>query len=131
MNVPSLPVRRTPAARAGAQAGALTPGELLPAMLREARRYQLVLAAIFAAIAITALLVGLFLLPRKYIVTTSVLAQESDIIQPLLENRAVSTRAVDRAGLARQVVFGHKVMEKLLAVAAGWTRSPRPCRKSG
>lgn len=119
MNVPTLPVRRSPAARAGAQAGALTPGELLPAMLREAQRYQLVLAAIFAAIAITALLVGMFLLPRKYIVTTSVLAQESDIIQPLLENRAVSTRAVDRAGLARQVVFGHKVMEKLLAVG-GW-----------
>lgn len=119
MNVPSLPVRRSPAARAGAQAGALTPGELLPAMLREGRRYMPVLAAIFAAIAVLALLVGLFLLPRKYIVTTSVLAQESDIIQPLLENRAVSTRAVDRAGLARQVVFGRKVMSRLLAVG-GW-----------
>lgn len=119
MNTPSLPVRRSPAARSGVQAGALTPGELLPAMLREARRYQLVLASIFAAIAVVALLAGLFLLPRKYIVTTSVLAQESDIIQPLLENRAVSTRAVDRAGLARQVVFGRKVMSRLLAIG-GW-----------
>ena len=72
--------------RNGVQPGALTPGELLPAMLREAPRYQLVIASIFAAIAVVALLAGLFLLPRKYIVTTSVLAQESDIIQPLLEN---------------------------------------------
>lgn len=119
MTTPSLPVRRSAAARNGVQPGALTPGELLPAMLREARRHQLVIASIFAAIAVVALLAGLFLLPRKYIVTTSVLAQESDIIQPLLENRAVSTRAVDRAGLARQVVFGRKVMSRLLAIG-GW-----------
>ncbi len=108
----SLPVRRTPGARAGAQSAqsGLVPSELIPALLHEARHYQLVLVSIFAAIALIALLVGLFLLPRKYVASTSVLAQESDILQPLLENRAVSTQAVDRAGLARQVVFGRKVM---------------------
>lgn len=106
--------------RAGAPAqAALTPGELIPILLHEARRYQLVLVSIFAAIAILALLTGLFLLPRKYVASTSVLAQESDILQPLLENRAVSTQAVDRAGLARQVVFSPKVMRQLLAIG-GW-----------
>ena len=117
----SLPVRRSPAARAGAQGSqtGLAPSELIPALLHEARHYQLVLVSLFAAIAVIALLVGLFLLPRKYVATTSVLAQESDIIQPLLEDRAVSTRAVDRAGLARQVVFGRKVMSQILAVG-GW-----------
>ena len=50
MTTPSLPVRRSAAARNGVQPGALTPGELLPAMLREARRHQLVIASIFAAI---------------------------------------------------------------------------------
>lgn len=121
MSTTSLPVRRTPGARAGGQGtpSALTPNELLPALLHEARRYQLVLVSIFAAIALIALLVGLFLLPRKYVASTSVLAQESDILQPLLENRAVSTQAVDRAGLARQVVFGRKVMGEILAVG-GW-----------
>jgi polysaccharide chain length determinant protein (PEP-CTERM system associated) len=104
----------------GAQAQAtLAPSELIPILLHEARRYQLVLVSIFAAIALIALVVGLFLLPRKYVSTTSVLAQESDILQPLLENRAVSTQAVDRAGLARQVVFSPKVMRQLLAIG-GW-----------
>ena len=121
MSTTSLPVRRTPGARAGAHGAqsALAPNELLPALLHEARRYQLVLVSIFAAIALIALLVGLFLLPRKYVASTSVLAQESDILQPLLENRAVSTQAVDRAGLARQVVFGRKVMGEILTVG-GW-----------
>jgi polysaccharide chain length determinant protein (PEP-CTERM system associated) len=121
MSTPSLPVRRTMAARAGAQAtqNGLNPNDLAMALLREGRRYQLVLASIFAGIALVALLAGLFLLPRKYTVSTSVLAQESDIIQPLLEDRAHATRAVDRAGLARTVVFGRRVMDQVL-VAGGW-----------
>jgi polysaccharide chain length determinant protein (PEP-CTERM system associated) len=121
MSTPSLPVRRTMAARAGAQAtqNGLNPNDLAMALLREGRRYQLVLASIFAGIAVVALLAGLFLLPRKYTVSTSVLAQESDIIQPLLEDRAHATRAVDRAGLARTVVFGRRVMDQVL-VAGGW-----------
>lgn len=121
MNAPTLPVRRSATARAGAQPSqaGLNPNDLLMAMLREGRRYQLVLASIFAGIALVALLVGLFLLPRKYTASTSVLAQESDIIQPLLENRAHATRAIDRAGLARTVVFGRKVMSQVL-VAGGW-----------
>jgi polysaccharide chain length determinant protein (PEP-CTERM system associated) len=118
MNTP-LPARRT-SVRPGAPAqAALTPRELIPILLHEARRYQLVLVSIFAAIAVIALLAGLFLLPRKYVSSTSVLAQESDILQPLLENRAVSTQAIDRAGLARQVVFSPKVMAQLLAIG-GW-----------
>ncbi|GAA4785056.1 XrtA system polysaccharide chain length determinant [Lysobacter hankyongensis] len=121
MSAPMLPLRRTPAARAGAQgaSSALAPNELIPALLHEARRYQLVLVSIFAVIALLALLAGLFLLPRKYVASTSVLAQESDIIQPLLENRAHATRAVDRAGLARTVVFGRRVMSQVLE-AGGW-----------
>lgn len=122
MSNPSLPSRRTAPARAGAQAqAALAPRELIPILLHEARRYQLVLVSIFAAIALITLLVGLFLLPRKYVASTSVLAQQSDILQPLLENRAVSTQAVDRAGLARQVVFSPKIMHRILALG-GWLK---------
>ena len=126
MNAP-LPARRTSAARAGAptQTG-LAPSDLIPILLHEARRFQLVLTSIFAVIALLALLVGLFLLPRKYEASTSVLAQESDILQPLLENRAVSTQAVDRAGLARQVVFGRKVMTRILAVGGWMDEKPSP-----
>jgi polysaccharide chain length determinant protein (PEP-CTERM system associated) len=126
MNAP-LPARRTPTGRAGAPAQTeIGLGDLIPILLHEARRYQVVLASIFAAIALIALLIGLFLLPRKYVATTSVLAQESDILQPLLENRAVSTQAVDRAGLARQVVFSPKVMRQLLAIGGWMEEKPSP-----
>ena len=121
MNMPAHPPRRAPVPRGAppAQSGGLAIDDLLTSMLREGRRYQHVLVAIFAVIALIALLFGLFVLPRKYVATTSVLAQESGIIQPLLQNRAETTRAVDRAGLARQVVFGHKVMTEILRIG-GW-----------
>lgn len=122
----SLPVRRTSSPRAAPAAGGPSPIELVPILLHEARRYQVVLVSIFAVIALIVLLAGLFLLPRKYTVSTSVLAQESDIIQPLLENRAVSTEAVDRAGLARQVVFGRKVMEQILQTGGWMEGRPSP-----
>lgn len=117
MNPIALPARRG-AGNAGAQ-NALAPNELAPLLWQEARRYHVVLATIFAAIALLVLLAGLFVLPQRYTASTTILAQESDIIQPLLEGRAVSTEVVDRAGIARQVVYGQKVMQGLLQ-AGGW-----------
>ncbi len=122
MNAP-LPARRTPNGRASAQTkGTIGLGDLVPILLHEARRYQVAMAAIFAVIALIALGIGLFMLPRKYMATTSVIAQESDILQPLLANRAVSTQAVDRTGLAKQVIFSPKVMHQLLEIG-GWMKA--------
>ena len=41
--------------------------------------------------------------------STTILAQKSDIIQPLLEGRAVSTGVADRVSIAKQVIFSRKV----------------------
>lgn len=100
----------------------LSPGELATILLKEGRRRMLVLCATFAALAFLTLLVGLFVLPKNYSVSTTILAQESDIIQPLLEGRAVSTGVADRAGIARQVVYSRKVLQEILKVG-GWLDS--------
>jgi len=120
-----------PGRRAGT-AGAnepLQPQEMLLVLLDEARRHHLLLAVGFAAIALATLLAGWFLLPRTYASSTTILAQESDIIQPLLEGRAVATGVTDRAGMARQVVFSRKVMDSVLA-AGGWLEGePSPVER--
>ena len=113
----SPPPRRRSTGQGGNES--LQPQEILLMLLGEARRHHLLLAAGFTAIALATLLAGWFLLPRTYASTTTILAQESDIIQPLLEGRAVATGVTDRAGMARQVVFSRKVMDSVLA-AGGW-----------
>ncbi len=94
--------------------------QLVPVLLREMRRHGVAMALIFAIIAILALAVGLAV-PRKYASATTILAQGSDIIQPLLEGRAVATEVSDRAGLARQVIFSRRVMSMILD-KGGWLK---------
>lgn len=100
---------------------ALSPPELVAAMVSEGRRRLLSLTGLFALIAVATLLGGMFLLPYKYQSSTSILVQNSDIIGPLLEGRAVPTDVTDRAGIARQVVYSRKVLEGALE-AGGWSQ---------
>ena len=60
------------------------------------------LATVFALIALGALVFGM-LLPKKYNSSTTILVEESNIIQPLMEGRAVPTSVVRprRASRAR------------------------------
>lgn len=95
-----------------------TTAELVSTLFREARRYRILMALLFAVIAMSALVVGM-LWDKTYSASTTIIAQSSDIIQPLMEGRAVPTGNADRAGLARQVVFSQRVMAELIKVG-GW-----------
>ena len=52
--------------------------------------------------------------PKGYTVATTVLVDEKSIIQPLMQGAAVTTEAVDRARLAREIIYGRKIMTQLL-----------------
>jgi polysaccharide chain length determinant protein (PEP-CTERM system associated) len=109
--------------------GQLAPiASLLPALVDEARRRRLALGLGFAAIALAALVAG-WLWPKKYEASTSILAQESSIITPLMEGVASPTANKNRAGLARDVIFSRKVMDEVLAMG-GWTAArPSPIER--
>ncbi len=117
-NNSQLPIRRGRSVPQPASTPTLTPTELVPVLIDEARRNRIALVAIFSGIALLALLAAL-VLPGTYAASTTILAQESDIIQPLLEGRAVATQVTDRAGIARQVIYSRKVLDEALK-AGGW-----------
>ncbi|HSS05611.1 MAG TPA: XrtA system polysaccharide chain length determinant [Rhodanobacteraceae bacterium] len=106
----------------------MPPSELVPALYREGRKYGVTLAIIFSVISLAALVVG-SLWSKTYTASTTILAQASDIIQPLMEGRAVPTGIKDRAGLARQVVFGGMVMEEILKTGGWAAENPSPIGK--
>ena len=92
--------------------GALLPASELPQVLwKETRRWRTVMVLLFAVTAIIGL-VGGFLWPKKYESSTTILVQESNIIKPLMEGRAVTTNIADRAAIAREVIFSRKIMKK-------------------
>ncbi|MHC9084452.1 XrtA system polysaccharide chain length determinant [Luteimonas sp. RIT-PG2_3] len=127
MQANALPGPRGPASRS--KAPELSPNELVLILLKEGRKRILSLSAIFSAIALLTLLIGMFVIPRNYSTSVTILAQDSDIIQPLLEGRAVTTGVADRAGMARQIIYGRKVLEQILEVG-GWNKdAPSPVEK--
>jgi polysaccharide chain length determinant protein (PEP-CTERM system associated) len=106
--------------------GALISSHDLPEVVwHEARRRRVLLISLFAIIACAGLAAG-FLWPKKYSAATSILVQESNIIKPLMEGRAVPTANADHAGIAREVIFSHKIMDDILATGGWMKRGPSP-----
>lgn len=91
---------------------------ILPVARKEIARRSLLLLGIFAAIALGSLALGIAL-PKNFTSTTTILVEESNIIAPLMEGRAVPTGVAKRASIAREVAFSRKVMDKIL-LAGGW-----------
>jgi polysaccharide chain length determinant protein (PEP-CTERM system associated) len=101
---------------------------MVPVAFEEWRRRPVMLAAVFTAIALAALAFGL-MLPKKYNSTSTILVEESNIIKPLMEGRAVPTSVVSRAAITREVAFSRKVMNEILRTG-GWLKSdPTPLQQ--
>ena len=100
----------------------------VPVLREELRRRPVMLASIFAAIALTALLLG-SLIPKKFSSSTTILVEESNIIQPLMEGRAVPTGVADRAGISREVAFSRRVMQEILKVGGWLADNPTPLQQ--
>jgi len=99
--------------------GALIPVYEMPAIAwSEAKRRRVSLVVLFASVALIGLVAG-FLWPKKFVASTSILVQESNIIKPLMEGRAVATNNADRASIAREVIFSRKIMGEILQTG-GW-----------
>jgi polysaccharide chain length determinant protein (PEP-CTERM system associated) len=102
---------------------------MLPVVAKELQRRQVLLAAVFAAIALTTLVWGLRA-PKSYTSSTTLLVEETNIIEPLLKGRAVPTTVVDRAGIAREVAFSHVVMKDILRTGGWMKSSPTPLQQA-
>src|SRR5690606_13403383 len=91
MQPSNLPAPRGRPVAHGPAGAATSPVEYARLLLKEGRRRIVPLSLIFAAVAALAYLAGMLLVGNSYRVSVTILAQDSDIIAPLLEGRAVPT----------------------------------------
>lgn len=100
----------------------------IPALRQELRRRSVMLATLFATVALLVLLIGA-IIPKRYASSTTILVEESNIIAPLMEGRAVPTGIADRAAITREVASSRKVLRDVLQ-AGGWMASnPTPLQQ--
>ncbi|OOG53680.1 XrtA system polysaccharide chain length determinant [Rhodanobacter sp. C03] len=98
---------------------------MVPVLVSEARRRRIALGLVFAVTALAALIIGAQW-PKKYDASTTILAQESSIITPLMEGAASTTANANRAGIAQAVIFSRKVMGQILVVGGWMAARPNP-----
>jgi uncharacterized protein involved in exopolysaccharide biosynthesis len=92
--------------------------ETFAAVRREGRRRLVPMAVLFALVAVAAIAMG-WNWPKKYYSASTILVSEDKTIEKLLEGRAAPTSVTDRAMIAREVMFGSKVMDEVLR-EGGW-----------
>ena len=101
---------------------------MVPVAFEEWRRRPVILATVFTLIALGALAFGM-VLPKKYNSQTTILVEESNIIKPLMEGRAVPTSVVSRAAITREVAFSRKTMLDILKTGGWMAKNPTPMQQ--
>lgn len=85
--------------------------QVIRAVLRELNRHKTLVMAAFIIISFAVLLAG-YLFPKKYVTSSQLYADETNIIEPLLQGRAVSSE-IDRSEKAREVLYTRRIMEQI------------------
>ncbi|MBI3899549.1 MAG: hypothetical protein HY308_14825 [Gammaproteobacteria bacterium] len=100
----------------------IIPEYLIKVLINEAFAYRRAIIIMFAGILSVATVFGM-LWPKGYTVTTTILVDERNIIQPLMEGTASTTDVSDRARISREIIYGRKIMNQILN-DAGWLEKP-------
>ncbi len=95
--------------------------QMFKVLAREAFVYRKAVVALFVAVTLVVAIVGLNW-PQRYTSSTTILVQEKNIIQPLMQGTAVDSGVTSRASVAREMIYGHHIMAQI-ARDAGWTNS--------
>lgn len=98
--------------------------QLVKILINETFHYRKAVVSAFFAVNIIMLALGL-LWPSNYTASTSIVVEDKRVIQPLMQGAAVATDVADRARLAREVIYGRKIMNQIMEYA-GWMKNNPP-----
>ena len=88
------------------------------AYLRELSAHRVIYSLCFLTIA-TASIIFALLWPKSYTSSSLIYADNSNILQPLMEGNAVSTSIVDQAQMAQEILFNREFYDEILD-ASNW-----------
>ncbi|VAW73193.1 hypothetical protein MNBD_GAMMA15-626 [hydrothermal vent metagenome] len=82
----------------------------------------------FLVISIAIVSVGI-VWPRMYSASTTVFVEEENILGPLMQGAAVQTEVIDRARIAREMIYGRRMMTRLLKRRGFLVDEPDPVKQ--
>lgn len=90
----------------------LSTEQLLTMLGRELLTKRKLVLAIFLLVNVISVVVGLSW-SKSYVSSTTIFVEEKNILDPLMQGAAVRTPVTDRSRIAKEVIFGRKVMNQL------------------
>lgn len=94
--------------------------QIVKALIKETFRSRWLVVSVFV-VANAAMFTAHALWPKGFAVSTSILVEDKNIVQPLMLGAAVATDVADRARNARELIFGRKIMDQVLELG-GWLK---------
>jgi len=101
------------------------PEQIAKALVNESFHSRRLVVGVFVFVNVAVLIAGL-LWPKGYTASTSILVDEKNIIQPLMQGAAVATEVGDRGRNAREVIFGRKIMDRIVEHGGWSSKGPTP-----
>ncbi len=92
--------------------------QLYKVLAREAFVYRKAVVALFILVTFCMVILGLFW-QQRYTSSTTILVEDKNIIQPLMQGTAFDSGVTSRASVARAMIYGHRIMGQI-ALDAGW-----------
>lgn len=94
--------------------------DILRLMRREVWIKRRLFAALYLVTSIAFLAVG-WNWPKVFTSSSSIIVDQQNILQPLMQGTAVTTDVADRAKMAREIIFSRRAMDKVLD-NSGWVK---------
>lgn len=82
-------------------------------IVTETERHKTFVAVGFVTLALSIIYVG-SIWPKIYTSSTSIYVEEQNIMGPLMQGAAVQTEVTDRSSIAREIIYGRKIMLKVI-----------------
>jgi protein tyrosine kinase modulator len=99
--------------------------QIAKTLLKEAFNSRRVVVGLFVLVSVAVVMVGLAW-PKYFAASTSILVEDKNIIQPLMQGAAVSTDVSDLARNARELIYGRKIMDRILEHGGWLDNKPSP-----
>lgn len=85
-------------------------------LVREVYHRRVMIVTLFIIVSLLAAGLGL-VMPKRYTTSTDIMVDDRNILQPLMEGTAVPTGVSDRASLARELIFGQRILHQVFEKA--------------
>jgi polysaccharide chain length determinant protein (PEP-CTERM system associated) len=82
-------------------------------LLLDAYRYRRVMVAVFVIVNAVVVTIGVNW-PKKFTSSTTVFVEERNILGPLMKGAAEQTDVIDRSKMAKEIIFGRRILLQLL-----------------